>query len=142
MQVFEVLLGTDDRAEVSVEDQGEHGHYAEERSLDSGTREQPQRLHFTASFLANGSLRFTCSGQMPNAMMRAGRSRTGRRLRSALAGAGIEGAPSGPRTEETTRRWATDWKVCIARVGNSRLSCTAARSRERKEAGNVAEAAG
>ncbi len=95
---------------------GEHGHHAKDRSPDSGTREDPQRIHFTDSLLAacirpvlaEGSLRFTCSGQMPNAMMRAGRSRTGRRLRSTLAPVGIEGAPSGPRAEETTRRCATD----------------------------------
>src|SRR5919107_3053443 len=101
---------------------GEHGHHAKDRSPDSGTREDPQRIHFTdfllaaciRPVLAEGTLRFTCSGQIPNAIMRAGRSRTGRRRRSALAGVGSEGAPSGPRSEEITRRWTTDWKACIA----------------------------
>src|ERR671910_3616970 len=91
-----------------VEEQGEHGCYAKDRCPDSGTREHSQRIHLTDSFLATGSLRFTCSGRIPKAMMRAGRSRTALRLRSALAGAGSEGAPSGLKREETTRRWTTD----------------------------------
>src|SRR5215218_56588 len=138
-QVFEVLLRADYGAKISVEDQGEHRRYAEHRHPDSGACERPQRIHLTGSLLAtrvrsaltDGSRRFTCSGQMPNAITRAGRSRTGRKPRSILAAAGTEGAPSGLREEETTRRCATDWKACIMRVGNSRLSCTALRSRER-----------
>src|SRR5215204_3065733 len=118
-------------------DQGKNHDHTEDGTPNPRAREHSKRVHTTDSFLATcvrpilseASWRFTCSGQMPKAMMRAARSRTGRKLKIILAGTGIEGAPSGPRDEETTRRWAKDWKACIARVGSSRLSCTAIRSR-------------
>src|SRR5918999_1593899 len=61
--------------------------------------------------------RSTWTGHTPKAIIRAGRSRTARRRRSALKGAGGEGRPPELTAGPNTRRWAMVWNLWIARAG-------------------------
>jgi hypothetical protein len=67
---------------------------------------------------------------MPNAMIRAGRSRTTRKPWSALTGGGGEGMPPPPTAGATILRWARDCSLWMMRIGTSRRSCTALKCRD------------